>query len=64
MEIDFIRQKVMERKRHDLATENLHSARDEWNKVRMKGIDFIDKKLRVFINYMDEAILEYYQIFV
>lgn len=54
----------MERKRHDLATENLQSARDEWNKVRMKGIDFIDKKLRVFINYMDEAILEYYQIFV
>ena len=35
-----------ERKRHDLAIEKLQRARDEWNRDRMKRIDFISKKLR------------------
>ena len=33
-----------ERKRHDLALEKLQRARDEWNKDRMKRLDFIQKK--------------------
>ena len=55
-----------ERKRHDLALEKLQRARDEWNKDRMKRLDFIDKKLReknearAYINNIDEAMLEYY----
>ena len=32
-----------ERKRHDLALEKLQRARDEWNKDRMKRLDFINK---------------------
>ena len=35
-----------ERKRHDLALERLQSAGDEWNKDRMKQLDFINKGLR------------------
>ena len=35
-----------ERKRHDLAHEMLQRARDEWNKDRMKPLDFINKTLR------------------
>ena len=35
-----------ERKRHDLALERLQRARDEWNKDRMKRLDFINKRLR------------------
>ena len=35
-----------ERKRHDLALEKLQRARDEWNKDRMKRLDFINKRLR------------------
>ena len=56
-------------KRHDLALEKLQRARDEWNKDRMKRLDFINKRLReknearVYINNVDEAILEYYQVF-
>ena len=34
-----------ERKRHDLAIEKLKRARDEWNRDRMKRIDFINKRL-------------------
>ena len=34
-----------ERKRHDLALEKLQRARDEWNKDRMKRLDFINKRL-------------------
>ena len=35
-----------ERKRHDLALEKLQKARDEWNKARMKRLDFMNKRLR------------------
>ena len=31
------------RKRHDLALERIQRARDEWNKDRMKRLDFINK---------------------
>ena len=58
-----------ERKRHDLALEKLQRARDEWNKDRMKRLDFINKRLReknetrAYINNGDEAMLEYYRVF-
>ena len=58
-----------ERKRHDLALEKLQRARDEWNKDRMKRLDFINKRLReknearAYINNVDEAMLEYYRVF-
>ena len=57
------------RKRHDLVLEKLQKARDEWNKDRMKRLDFINKRLReknearVYINNVDEAMLEYYRVF-
>ena len=35
-----------ERKRHDLALRKLQRARDEWNRHRMKPIDFINRRLR------------------
>ena len=35
-----------ERKRHELALKRLQRARDEWNKDRMKRLDFINKRLR------------------
>ena len=35
-----------ELKRHDLALRKLQKARDEWNKDRMKRLDFINKRLR------------------
>ena len=56
-------------KRHDLAEEQLQRARDKWNEDRMKQLDFINKRLhekneaRAYINNVDEAMLEYYQIF-
>ena len=34
------------RKRHDLALEKLQTLRYEWNKDRMKRLDFIKKRLR------------------
>ena len=58
-----------ERKRHDLALENLQAARDKWNEDRMKQLDFINKRLleqnkaRTYINNTNVAILEYYQKF-
>ena len=59
-----------ERKRHDLALEKLQRARDEWNKDRMKRLDFVNMKrlrekneARVYINNVDEAMLEYYRVF-
>ena len=58
-----------ERKRHDLALEKLQRARDEWNRDRVKHLDFINKRLRekneakVYINNVDEAMLEYYRVF-
>ena len=33
-------------KGHDLALENLQRARDEWNRDRMKRLDFMNKRLR------------------
>ena len=56
-------------KRHDLAHEKLQRAKGEWNKDQMKRLDFINKRLReknearVYINNIDEAILEYYRVF-
>ena len=56
-------------KRHDLALEKLQRARDEWNRDRMKRLDFMNKRLReknemrTYINNVDEAMLEYYRVF-
>ena len=56
-----------ERKRHDLALEKLQRARDEWNRDRMKRLDFMNKRLReknearTYINNVDEAMFEYYR---
>ena len=33
-------------KRHHLALEKLQRARDEWNRDRMKRLDFMNKRLR------------------
>ena len=33
----------VECKRHDLAQEKRHKARDEWNEGRMEQLDFINK---------------------
>ena len=33
-------------KRHDLAEEELQKAGDEWNRDRMKRLDFINRRLR------------------
>ena len=58
-----------ERKRHDLELQKFQRASDEWNKDRMKRLDFINKRLReknkarAYINNVDEAMLEYYRIF-
>ena len=58
-----------ERKKLDLALEKLQRARNEWNKDRMKRLDFINKRLRekkwgkAYINNVDEAMLEYYRVF-
>ena len=35
-----------ERKRHDIALEDLQRDRDIWNKQRLKRLDFINKRLR------------------
>ena len=59
-----------EPKRHDLALENLQRAKDKWNEDRMKRLDFINKilleqnKARGYINNANEAMLQYYRIFV
>ena len=60
---------VEERKRHDLAPGKLQRTRDEWDRYRMKQLDFINKRLReknearAYINNVDEAIVEYYRVF-
>ena len=60
---------VGERKRHDLALENLQKARDRWNEDRMKRLNLINKRLRernearTYINNLDKAMLEYYRVF-
>ena len=59
-----------ERKRRDLALEELQRARDKWSEDRMKRLGFINKRLREknevreYINNVDKAILEYYRVFV
>ena len=56
-------------KRHDLAEEKLQRARDKWNRDRMKRLDSINRRLRgeneakAYINNVDKAMLEYYQVF-
>ena len=56
-----------ERKRHDLAEEELQRARNKWNEDRMEQLDFINKRLReaqaakTYINNADKVMLEYYQ---
>ena len=52
-----------ERKRYDLAEEQLQRTRDKWNEDQMKRLDFINKRLseqnkvRAYINDTNEAIL-------
>ena len=36
----------VERKRHDIAIEDLQRDRDKWNQDRLKRLDFINKRLR------------------
>ena len=58
-----------EHKRHYLALEKLQKTRDEWNRDRMKRLDFINKRLcernqaRAYIENVDEAMLQYYRVF-
>ena len=58
-----------ERKRHDLGLEKLQRARNEWNRDRMKRLEFINRRLReknetmAYINNVDEVMLEYYRVF-
>ena len=58
-----------ERKRHDLALEELQRDRDKWNQDRMERLDFINKRLRYkkeardYIGNLDSAMLEYYRVF-
>ena len=59
-----------ESKRHDLAEEKFKRARNEWNRDRMKRLDLVNKRLRernearAYIKNVDEAMLEYYCVFV
>ena len=58
-----------ERKRHDLAIEELQKDREKWNQERLKRLDFINKRLRDkkeardYIGNLDSAMLEYYRVF-
>ena len=58
-----------ERKRHDLALEKLQRDRDEWNRDRMKRLDFMSRNLgekneaRTYISNVDEAMLEQCRVF-
>ena len=58
-----------ERKRHDLAEEQLQRARNKWNEYRMKRLDFINQRLReqnkarAYITNVDETMVEYYRVF-
>ena len=58
-----------ERKRHDLAMENFQKDRDEWNKERLKRLDFINKRLRdqqhakQAITDLEDGMREYYRVF-
>ena len=54
------------RKRHDLAMEEFQKDRDEWNKERVKRLDFINKRLREqqdakqAISNLEDGMREYY----
>ena len=58
-----------ERKRHDIAIEELQKDRDKWNQERMERLDFVNKRLRDkkeardYIQNLDSAMLEYYRVF-
>ena len=58
-----------ERKRHDIALDDLQRDRDKWNQDRMEKLDFINKRLRDkkeardYIGNLDSAMLEYYRVF-
>ena len=58
-----------ERKRHDIALEDLQRDRDKWNQESLKTLDFINKRLsdkkeaRDYIGNLDSALLEYYRVF-
>ena len=58
-----------ERKRLDIALEDLQRDRDKWNQERMERLDFINKRLRDkkeardYIGNLDSAMLEYYRVF-
>ena len=53
-----------ERKRHDIALEDIQRDRDEWNQERLKRLDLINKRLRDkkkardYIGILDSAMLE------
>ena len=58
-----------ERKKRDLAEEELQRARDKWNEDQMKQLDFVNKRLHetkeatTYINNVDEAVFEHYREF-
>ena len=57
-----------ESERLDLNRGNIQRTQDEWNENRTKQLDFINKRLhqkneaRSYINYVDEAMMEYYRV--
>ena len=59
-----------ERKRYDLAEEELQKASNKWNEDRMKRLDFINKRLRekneakAYNNNVDESVVKYCRVFV
>ena len=58
-----------ERKRHDIALEDLPRDRDKWNQERLKRLEFINKRLRdkkkarYYNGNLDSAMLEYCRVF-
>ena len=50
---------VEERKRHESEEEKFQRERDEWNRDRMKRLE-----ARAYFKNVDEAMLEYYRVFV
>ena len=57
-----------ERKRHDLALEQLTKARDEWSKERLKYLDYMNDRLKKEANAkknftdINDAMNEYYVV--
>ena len=58
-----------EKKRHDLAIEQLQKAQIEWAQKRQQRIDFINKQLRLEqkaetkITELNDAMREYHEVF-